>query len=526
MFAGIFARAHCQHRADAEIPHSINLLVGQTKGDQVDILDLARWQFAITTVYHFIFVPVTIGLAPLVAIMQTKWLKHGEERWLKLSEFFGKILIINFAIGIATGIVQEFQFGMGWSEYSRYVGDIFGAPLAFEALLAFFLESTFLGIWIFGRGRVTPKVHTLAIWLFAIGSDISALFILAANSFMQNPNGTFFNESTGRAELDGPAGFLRVIFSGTSMYTFLHTLSASILMAGCGIAAIALWWLVKTIKKHPAEAHDLWQPAAHFGLVAMLVGSLLVIGTGHFAGQHLAVVQPTKMAAAMGINTTETGAELGLIYTGGDLSKGEGHVVTLPIPGLESFMVNNDFQGEVQGAADLQAKFADEFGATYANGDPINYIPNVGVTFYSFRIMMAVGFLALLLSIVGLVKLKKAEKISGGFATLFLWSTLLPFLASSFGWIMTEMGRQPWVVYPNFSGDINVHQLTHDAVSLTVHPWEIWISLIGFTLLYLVLGIIWFKLVKRYTQEGINTKKRIVSEVMELKDDTVLSFEY
>ena len=479
----------------------------------MDILDLARWQFAITTVYHFIFVPVTIGLAPLVAIMQTKWLKNGDEHWLKLSEFFGKILIINFAIGIATGIVQEFQFGMGWSEYSRYVGDIFGAPLAFEALLAFFLESTFLGIWIFGRGRIAPKIHTLAIWLFAIGSDISALFILAANSFMQNPNGTVFNSETGRAELDGAAGFLHVIFSPTSMYTFLHTLAASILMAGAGIAAIALWWLVKTFKAKDPQAHHLWKPAAHFGLVAMLIGSILVIGTGHFAGQHITEVQPTKMAAAMGINTTEEAAELGLIYTGGDLAKGEGNVITLPIPGLESFMVTNHFSGpesSIQGAKDLQEQFEAQFSSVY---EGVNYIPNVGVTFYSFRVMMAVGFIALILSIVGLVKLKKADAITSRFASLMLWSTLLPFFGSTAGWLMAEMGRQPWVVYPNFSdgADPNVYQLTADAVSLTVHP---------------VLGIIWFRLVKRYAREGINTRKKIDTHVVTIKDDTVLSFAY
>lgn len=511
-------------RARLRDPQTVCQL-GRTEGDQVDIVDLARWQFAITTVYHFIFVPVTIGMAPLVAIMQTKWLKHGEERWLKLSEFFGKLLIINFAIGVATGIVQEFQFGMGWSEYSRYVGDIFGAPLAFEALLAFFLESTFLGIWIFGRGRITPKLHTLSIWLFAIGSDISALFILAANSFMQNPNGTFFNAATGRAELDGAGGFLGVIFSATSMYTFLHTLSASILLAGSAIAAIALWWLVKTIKKNAPEAEELWKPAAHFGLVAMLVGSIIVIGSGHFAAQHITEVQPTKMAAAMGINTTEKGAPLALIYTGGDLAKGEANIISLPIPGLESFMATNNPNGEIQGGKDLQEQFSAEFADAYP-GAEVNYIPNVGLTFYSFRIMMGFGFISFILSIVGLVKLKKADTISMGTAKVFLWSTLLPFLASTFGWILTEVGRQPWVVYPNFGGDVNVHQLTLEAASLTVHPIEIILSLVIFTLLYLALGIVWFVLIKRYAREGINTHKHFATDVVELKDDTVLSFEY
>lgn len=188
----------------------------------MDVLDLARWQFGITTVYHFLLVPLTIGLSPLVAYLQTKWLRSGDTKWLKLSEFFGKILLINFALGVATGIVQEFQFGMTWSEYSRYVGDIFGAPLAFEALLAFFLESVFLGVWIFGRGRISPKAHTVAIWLVALGTNISALFILAANSFMQNPVGAVANPVTGRAELDGVGGFLDVVFSSPPS-TRLHT---------------------------------------------------------------------------------------------------------------------------------------------------------------------------------------------------------------------------------------------------------------------------------------------------------------
>ena len=175
----------------------------------LDALDLARWQFGITTVYHYLQVPLTIGLATLVAVMQTKARKTGDPKWQKVTDFFGKILLINFALGVATGIVQEFQFGMNWSEYSRFVGDIFGAPLAFEALLAFFFESTFLGLWIFGKGRLSPKIHNLTIWLVAIGTLLSAFFILAANSFMQYPTGAVINPETGRAELDGAGGFLR-----------------------------------------------------------------------------------------------------------------------------------------------------------------------------------------------------------------------------------------------------------------------------------------------------------------------------
>ena len=503
----------------------------------MDILDLARWQFAITTVYHFILVPLTIGLAPLVAIMQTKWLKRGDERWLRLSEFFGKILLINFALGVATGIVQEFQFGMGWSEYSRYVGDIFGAPLAFEALLAFFLESTFLGIWIFGRGRISPKLHTLAIWLFAIGSDISALFILAANSFMQNPVGTFFNPETGRAELDGAAGFLKVIFSPTSMYAFLHTFTASLLVAGSMVTGIAMWWLVKTVKNgNLAEAKELWKPATHFGLVAMLVGSVLVVGSGHFMGQHIAVEQPTKMAAAMGIYETEQSAKLGLALLGTELTAD--NVITLPIPGLESFMVTNHFSGEestIQGVTNLQEQYETYFAGKY--GTDVNYIPNVFVSFYSFRIMMGFGFVSLALSVIGLWLIRDDKKLPTNdlIAKVFIGTIPLPFLASTFGWILTEMGRQPWVVYPNFKAQpmestdpsMVVAQLTQHGVSLTVNPIEIVLSLVLFTVLYLGLGVVWFILVKRYAQEGINTKKAMPTEMIDPADaNAKLSFAY
>ncbi|MCI7550903.1 MAG: cytochrome ubiquinol oxidase subunit I [Actinomycetaceae bacterium] len=496
----------------------------------MDALLLLRWQFAITTVYHFILVPITIGLAPLVAIMQTKWLKSGDAKWLKLSEFFGKILIINFALGVATGIVQEFQFGMGWSEYSRYVGDIFGAPLAFEALLAFFLESTFLGIWIFGRGRVTPKVHTAAIWLFAIGSDISALFILAANSFMQNPVGTFFNPETGRAELDGMGGFLKVIFSPTSMYAFFHTFAASLLVAGSLITAIALWWVVRNVKSgNISEAKELWKPAARFGLVTMLIGSIAVIGTGHFAGQHIMEVQPTKMSAAMGVFDTEEAVPLGLIYTGGE------NVVTLPIPGIESLMATNHLSGPesaIEGTNDLQQQFTEKFAEVY--GTDVNYIPNIALTFYSFRAMMGFGFISLILSIIGLVAIK-GDKLpqSTGMARVFIWTVPLPIIASTFGWILAESGRQPWVVYPNFpvEGDLPggemVQQLTMYGVSQTVPTVQVVLSLAIFTLLYLALGVVWFMLVKRYAQEGIDPSKEINTEVIDDSvNDAKLSFAY
>ena len=214
----------------------------------MEALDLARWQFGITTVYHFVIVPLTIGLAPLVAIMHTAWARTGNERWLKLTKFFGKLLLINFALGVATGIVQEFQFGMNWSEYSRFVGDIFGAPLAIEALAAFFLESTVLGLWIFGWDRLPKWLHATCIWLVALGTTVSAYWILAANSWMQHPVGAIYNPETGRAELDGVSGFFKLITNNTLIAAFSHTISSSILVAGTFVAAICGWWIVRAVR--------------------------------------------------------------------------------------------------------------------------------------------------------------------------------------------------------------------------------------------------------------------------------------
>ncbi|WP_216380080.1 cytochrome ubiquinol oxidase subunit I [Arcanobacterium phocae] len=499
----------------------------------MDVLDLARWQFGITTVYHFILVPLTIGLSPLVAYLQTKWLRSGDTKWLKLSEFFGKILLINFALGVATGIVQEFQFGMTWSEYSRYVGDIFGAPLAFEALLAFFLESVFLGVWIFGRGRVSPKAHTVSIWLVALGTNISALFILAANSFMQNPVGAVVNPESGRAELDGIGGFLEVVFSTTTLYAFAHTISASLMVAGALVTGVSIWWMVRNVKnKNEQEAIELWKPAARFGLKVLAVAGILAVTTGHFMGQHIYEAQPTKMIAAMGIAENEENAPLAMLMTGTELKSD--NIVTLPIPGLESFMVTNHFSGpesQLTGAKEIQEQFTQAFGNEF--GADVNYLPNPFIAFYSFRIMMALGFASILLAVIGLWMLRGDRIIrSGGAAKLFLWTIPFPYLASIFGWILTEMGRQPWVVYPNMqladqlAPSEMVKQLTDFGVSQSVVPVEVLISLTIFTLLYAALGVVWYVLIKRYVREGINTAKNIAQQFDHTNSETKLSFGY
>lgn len=502
----------------------------------MDALDLSRWQFGITTVYHFILVPIAVGLSPLVAIMQARWLRTGDNRWLRLSEFFGKLLIISFALGVATGIVQEFQFGMNWSEYSKFVGDIFGAPLAFEALLAFFLESVFLGIWIFGRGRISPKAHTAAISLMALGTNISAWFILAANSFMQDPRGAVFNPETGRAELDGMSGFLKVVFSPTTIFTLLHTIAAALMVAGAFISGVAIWWMVRSIAAdRQMEANDLWKRAARFGLKVLTGAGVLAIATGHFMGQHMYNIQPTKMISAMGVPKSGEGHSLALMLTGTDLT--EGNIVKLPIPGLESLMATNHLSGPdsyLMGADEIQQRFTDTFSGIYGEG--VNYLPNVFVTFYSFRIMIGLGMLSVLLGVIGLYLLRGDKLIkSTGIAKLYAYTVPAPFLAATFGWILTEMGRQPWVVYPSFErqdsmapGEM-IQLLTHDGVSQNVLSLEVLISMLAFTLLYAALGVVWYKLIIRYVREGINPEEKLILEgghTTKVDDDTKLSFAY
>jgi cytochrome d ubiquinol oxidase subunit I len=303
----------------------------------MEALELARWQFGITTVYHFILVPLTIGLSTLVAIMQTAWVRTGNDSWLRLTRFFGKLLLINFALGVATGIVQEFQFGMAWSEYSRYVGDVFGAPLAMEALLAFFLESTFLGLWIFGWDRLPKKIHLMTVWAFAIGSLLSAYFIIAANSWMQHPVGAEFNPETGRAEMNDIGA---VLTNSTTLVAFPHVIATAFLVAGTFVCGIAAWWMVKIAridKLHPDV--ETFRTAVRFGAVVMLVSGAAIIWTGDEQAKLMFEQQPIKMAAAEALCETQQPAGFSVL-TIGNLSDGscENTRDVIVIHGLLSFM--------------------------------------------------------------------------------------------------------------------------------------------------------------------------------------------
>lgn len=490
----------------------------------MDPLDIARWQFGITTVYHFILVPLTIGLSLLVAIMQTAWHRSGKEHWLQATRFFGKLLLINFALGVATGIVQEFQFGMNWSEYSRYVGDIFGAPLAVEALLAFFLESTFLGLWIFGWGRLSKGLHLLTIWLVAIGTALSALWILGANSWMQHPVGATFNAETGRAELDGVSGFFELVANPVLFWEYTHVLTSSWLVAGAFVAGISLWWMVRATNSQTpegeAQAREVWRPISRFGLVVVLIGALGVSGTGHFQGQELVELQPMKMAAAEGICVDTEGAAFTVAQFGSCPLGDDGSTPTkfIEVPGVAAFMSHNSFTAEVQGVADIQTRMVEllnaneDFTAKYGDAAQYDFRPPQMATFWSFRLMIGLGMISFILAAWGLIATRKGAVPGSKALGIFgLINIPLPFLAASFGWIFTEIGRQPWIVVPNIkgleSGDPvgSVMLLTESAISPNVPAGQMLATLIGFTLLYAVLGVIWFLLMKRYALEGIHT---------------------
>jgi cytochrome d ubiquinol oxidase subunit I len=462
----------------------------------VEALDLARWQFGVTTVYHFIFVPLTIGLAPLVAIMQTIWVRTGNETWLRLTKFFGKLMLINFAIGVATGIVQEFQFGMNWSEYSRFVGDVFGAPLAMEGLVAFFVESTFLGLWIFGWDKLPKKIHLLSIWAVAFATNASAFFILAANSWMQHPVGTVFNTETGRAEMND---VVAVLTNNTLWAAFPHTITAAFLTAGTFVAGIAAWWMVKLVREgRDDEARQVYRPAVRLGVATMLVAGIGLGITGHAQGQLMFEQQPTKMAAAEALCESTDGASFSLLAIGDLTNDCEGVTHYLEIPGLLSFLALNDFDAPLQGVNDLQT----EYEAKYGEG--VNYIPDLTVTYWAFRLMIGLAAGSALLALMALWMTRKG-RVSGSrwLARVGIWAIPTPFLASAFGWIFTEMGRQPWVVYPNPTGVDGVWLLTERGVSEVVSPTMVVISIIAFTLVYGVLAVFWFRLMKRYAAEGV-----------------------
>ncbi|WP_179472380.1 cytochrome ubiquinol oxidase subunit I [Mycolicibacterium vinylchloridicum] len=453
-------------------------------------LDVSRWQFGITTVYHFIFVPLTIGLAPLIAVMQTIWVVTDNPAWYRMTKFFGKIFLINFAIGVATGIVQEFQFGMNWSEYSRFVGDVFGAPLALEGLVAFFLESTFIGLWIFGWTRLPRWLHLTSIWLVAIAVNLSAFFIITANSFMQHPVGTRYNPATGRAELQS---ITELFTNNTGVAAFWHAVAASFLVAATFVATVCAWWMVRS--KGAPDASALYRPGAILGSLVALAACAALFFTGDIQGKLMFHQQPMKMAAAESLCHTETDPGFSVL-TVGTHNNCDSITRVIEVPYVLPFLAEGKFSGvTLEGTNDLQKQYEQKFGPEW-------YVPNLFVTYWSFRAM--IGLLAFpLLFALATLWLTRGGRVPGGrwYSQFALWTLPTPFLASIAGWVFTEMGRQPWVVAPNPDGDQLVRLTVREGVSLH-GPGLVWVSLISFTLLYAVLAVIWFYLVRRYVTAG------------------------
>ncbi|MGY4709042.1 cytochrome ubiquinol oxidase subunit I [Mycolicibacterium sp. CBM1] len=453
-------------------------------------LDVSRWQFGITTVYHFIFVPLTIGLAPLIAVMQTIWVATGNSAWYRMTKFFGKVFLINFAIGVATGIVQEFQFGMNWSEYSRFVGDVFGAPLALEGLVAFFLESTFIGLWIFGWTRLPKWLHLTSIWLVALAVNLSAFFIITANSFMQHPVGTRFNPATGRAELQS---ITELFTNNTGVAAFWHAVAASFLTAATFVAAVCAWWMVRA--KATPDATALYRPGAILGSLVALAACVGLFFTGDVQGKLMFHQQPMKMAAAESLCHTETDPGFSVL-TVGTHNNCDSITRVIEVPYVLPFLAEGKLTGvTLQGTKDLQQQYEQKFGPEW-------YVPNLFVTYWSFRAMIGLLAVPLLFALTTLW-LTRGGRTPGSrwFSRFAVWTIPTPFLASISGWVFTEMGRQPWVVAPNPDGDQLVRLTVRQGVSLH-GPALVWVSLISFTLIYALLAVIWFYLIRRYVEAG------------------------
>ncbi len=423
----------------------------------MDAVTLSRLQFATVTIYHFFFVPLTLGLSILVAIMETLYVSTKKEVFRQMTHFWGKLFVINFAMGVVTGIVQEFQFGMNWSEYSRFVGDIFGAPLAIEALVAFFLESTFLGLWIFGWDKVSPRMHAAAMWIVAIASNVSALWILIANSFMQQPVGYVLNN--GRAEM---TDFFAVIFNPNIWTQFPHVVTSGLTTACFFVLGISAYHLMKK-GEHGELFRQSFQIAATIGILA----TLGVAMTGHSQMQHLVESQPMKVAAAEALWDTENPAGLSLLTIGNEKARKD--VFAIRVPSLLSLLALDQANGEVKGINQLQA----EYEQTYGPGD---YVPPVAISYWSFRLMVGAGTLMLVAAAYALLTSMGGEFEGARLLRFFPLLIAFPFLANSTGWILTEVGRYPWLVF----GLMKVP----DGISLNVSTGALWTTLLGFTLLY------------------------------------------
>lgn len=435
----------------------------------MDVLWLSRLQFAVATYFHFLFVPLTLGLSVLVAIFETKYVRTGDEEFKRITKFWGKLFLINFAVGIVTGITLEFQFGTNWSKYSEYVGDVFGSLLAIEATLAFFLESTFLGVWIFGWEKLSKKMHATAIWLVAIASNISAYWILAANSWMQHPVG--FTIRNGRAEL---TDFWAVVFQKYTIIKFVHQISSAYALAGFFILGISAWHILR--KNKVSFFVKSFKTASTFALFAILIS----VFVGHISGGEVAEAQPSKLAAMESLWEDEKPASIALFLVP-DAKNEKNSVEFFHIPAALSMLAFHNPKAPVRGLKSF----------------PKDERPPVMVTFVSFRLMVGLGFLLILIAFYAWGKREVIENYPK-FLKILPFVIPLPYLAIELGWTLAEVGRQPWIVY-------GIMKTAHGVSNAITTP-QVATSLIGFFLIYSLLGIADFYLLFKYARKGPEDK--------------------
>jgi cytochrome bd ubiquinol oxidase subunit I len=441
------------------------------------VVDLARLQFATTSIYHFLFVPLTLGLGPLVAIMQTLWLRTKDERWLRLTHFFGTLFLINFAIGVATGLVQEFEFGMNWSVYSRFVGNVFGAPLAIEGLAAFFLESTFLGLWIFGWDRLSPRLHLATLWVAVLGTWLSGYFILVANSWMQHPVG--YKIVDGEAQLTSVWALLS---NGFALRAYVHVILAGLIFGSTVVLGVSCWHFLR------GSDSELFLRAAKLALIVAVPVTLLQLVVGNRFGEAVTSAQSMKIATSEAQWSTCQPCGFSLFQIGGFSAQDPTPSFSITVPRLLSYMATGSFHGKVEGINQLQSQEQHRFGRG-------NYVPNVEVDYWAMRVMAYLGMVLFLVAAVGawLYRKRKLDR-----ARWFQWGAIVaiafPYIAATSGWILTEMGRQPWIVQNLLKTD----QANSPNVSTT---W-LGISLGVFIALYVVLGVVDFALMRRYARPG------------------------
>lgn len=442
----------------------------------MDVLMLARVQYAITTIFHFFFVPLSIGTIFLVAIMETLYVVKKKEVYLQMSKFWGKVFLISFAIGVVTGILQEFQFGMNWSEYSRFMGDVFGAPLAVEALLAFFMESTFIGVWVFGRNKLPKWVIALSAWLVTLGTTISALWILAANSFMQEPVG--FEIVNGKAVL---TDFMALITNPQLLVEFPHTVFGALGTGAFVVGGISAYNLLKKRNK------DFFLRSFKLSMIVAAISSLLIALSGHSQAQHLMESQPMKMAASEAL-WEDSADPAAWTAIGGIDVKNQENRWEIDIPYALSYLAYSEFSGSVEGMLTLQEKYVELYG----DGD---YIPPVKTVFWSFRIMVVLGGLMFVIAALGLFfAYRKTIEHKTWLLKILLVSIAMPFIANTAGWVMTEIGRQPWTVFGYYT--------TAQSISPNVSAGQILFSTISFSAVYVILAVVMVMMIVKAVKKG------------------------